>query len=113
MLVTQIKASSNKEYGVDWPYFYTPSMENITKSLSQEIDFSKGNQIRLILTDFKIDYLSKEKQKAFLSMEFVKRSSLCRVRITGLHKTTNDGKFHPDIFKKSPNLFVITKFVFD
>ena len=65
MLVTQIKASSNKEYGVDWPYFYTPSMENITKSLSQEIDFSKGNQIRLILTQIKIDYYQRRNKRLF------------------------------------------------
>ena len=97
----QIKASLSKEQnGVDWPYLHTPYTKNIDKSDPQEIEFSKSNKMNSILTDFVIDDLPEEKQKTFLSMEFVNRPLFCRIRLTGLHKTNNDGQCDSDIFEK-------------
>lgn len=94
----QVKVSLSKiQNGVDWPFVHTPYTKEIKKSDPNKLKFLDKEEIIFILTEIKNKELPKEKQTLFIHLDFVNRPMICRMRITGVKKKTNDGECEPKI----------------
>lgn len=98
----EIKSSLNKdENGVDWPHYQTPFTKETLKSNGEEFHLNEMKKKSFILIEMNINDLPEEEQEYFfIYIEFVNRPLICRIRITGLQRKTNDGTCDPDIYRE-------------
>ena len=102
--LNQIKSSLNKdENGVDWPHYETPFTKDTLKSNGEEFNLNEIKKMSLILIEMNINDLPEEEQYSFIHLEFVNRPFICRIRITGLQRKTNDGTCDPNIYREISN----------
>jgi hypothetical protein len=96
----QVKVSLNREQnGVDWPFVHTLYTKEIKKLDPKKMKFLEKNEISIILTEFNSNDLSQKKQTLFFHLDFVNRPMICRIRITGVKKKTNDGSCEPKMIE--------------